>query len=69
MRSIRHSWRIALLAVAASVASFVASAAEEHPGKPLYEKHCATCHDHAQETKSVPFETLRGMRYGPFTSR
>jgi polyvinyl alcohol dehydrogenase (cytochrome) len=39
-------------------------AADDHPGKALYEKHCAACHDHAQETKSVPFETLRGMRYG-----
>jgi polyvinyl alcohol dehydrogenase (cytochrome) len=46
------SWSMALVA------------AEDHPGKALYEKHCATCHDHAQETKSVPFETLRGMRYG-----
>lgn len=58
-------WRIVvLLAVAAGVAPMVASAAEDHPGKALYEKHCSTCHDHAQETKSVPFETLRGMRYG-----
>ena len=59
----RHFWRIAALAFAASIAP-IASAAEEHPGKPLYEKHCAVCHDHAQETRSVPFETLRGMRYG-----
>ncbi len=44
--------------------SMAALAAQDHPGKALYEKHCAACHDHAQETKSVPFETLRGMRYG-----
>ena len=35
-----------------------------HPGKPLYDKYCATCHDHPIETKSVPFATLRGMRHG-----
>jgi polyvinyl alcohol dehydrogenase (cytochrome) len=35
-----------------------------HPGKALYDKHCAACHDHPQETKSVPFESLRGMRHG-----
>ncbi len=35
-----------------------------HPGKPLYDKYCSTCHDHPTETKSVPFATLRGMRHG-----
>ena len=60
----RRIWRAAVLAVAASFATIVAAAAEDHPGKALYVQHCATCHDHAQETKSVPFETLRGMRYG-----
>ena len=35
-----------------------------HPGKKLYDKYCATCHDHPVETKSVPFATLRGMRHG-----
>lgn len=35
-----------------------------HPGKALYDQHCAACHDHPVETKSVPFATLRGMRHG-----
>lgn len=35
-----------------------------HPGKPLYDRHCAACHDNPVETKSVPFATLRGMRHG-----
>jgi polyvinyl alcohol dehydrogenase (cytochrome) len=35
-----------------------------HPGKPLYDRYCASCHDHPMETKSVPFATLRGMRHG-----
>ena len=59
-----YPFRITWLALAAGLAPVAVPAAEEHPGKALYEKHCATCHDHAQETKSVPFETLRGMRYG-----
>src|SRR3954465_11271073 len=37
--------------------------APDHPGKALYQQHCAACHDHPVETKSVPFETLRGTRY------
>jgi polyvinyl alcohol dehydrogenase (cytochrome) len=37
--------------------------APAHPGQALYQQHCAACHDHPVETKSVPFETLRGMRY------
>jgi outer membrane protein assembly factor BamB len=56
--------RAFLAAAALLVAAQGAAAADEHPGKALYQKHCSTCHDHAQETKSVPFETLRGMRYG-----
>ena len=55
---------VILMAITAGVTPAFSAAAEDHPGKGLYEKHCATCHDHAQETKSVPFETLRGMRYG-----
>lgn len=34
-----------------------------HPGHALYQQYCAACHDRPVETKSVPFETLRGMRY------
>ncbi|HEY1283687.1 MAG TPA: PQQ-binding-like beta-propeller repeat protein [Steroidobacteraceae bacterium] len=33
------------------------------PGKVVYEKHCASCHDHP-ETRAPAFDTLKGMRYG-----
>ena len=50
------------LATAAEPAA-PAAAAGTHPGQSLYQQHCAACHDHPVETKSVPLETLRGMRY------
>jgi polyvinyl alcohol dehydrogenase (cytochrome) len=40
------------------------AAAQVHPGKVLYQKACAACHDHPAETRSPAFATLRGMRYG-----
>ncbi len=55
-----------LTAVAALVCIAAAQAAappSDHPGSALYQQHCSACHDHPVETKSVPFETLRGMRY------
>jgi polyvinyl alcohol dehydrogenase (cytochrome) len=53
---------LVFLAVAASGAALPAD--EVHPGKLLYEKSCASCHDHPAETRSPAFATLRGMRYG-----
>jgi polyvinyl alcohol dehydrogenase (cytochrome) len=43
----------------------LARAAEPPPpaGKALYDKHCASCHDHPQ-TRAPSFDTLKGMRYG-----
>src|SRR5262245_55909498 len=42
----------------------VANAADAPaPGKAVYEKHCASCHDHP-ETRAPSFDTLKGMRYG-----
>jgi polyvinyl alcohol dehydrogenase (cytochrome) len=35
-----------------------------HPGKAIYDRACAACHDHPQETRSPSFDTLKGMRYG-----
>src|SRR5262245_2152218 len=34
-----------------------------HSGKAVYDKHCASCHDHP-ETRAPAFDTLKGMRYG-----
>ena len=51
-----------LLACAAATAP-AAEPSPAHPGQALYQQHCAACHDKPVETKSVPLETLRGMRY------
>jgi polyvinyl alcohol dehydrogenase (cytochrome) len=41
-----------------------ASAVPAHPGKGVYERACAACHDHPGVTRAPAFEALRGMRYG-----
>ena len=51
-----------LLCLALAMAADAADA--PHPGKAVYDQACAACHDKPTETRSVPFETLRGMRYG-----
>ena len=45
------------------VAAPAAAAGAALPGKAVYEKSCASCHDHP-ETRAPAFDTLRGMRYG-----
>ena len=43
-----------------------ASAADvaPHPGKALYERHCASCHDKPDVSRAVPIAQLRTMRLG-----
>jgi polyvinyl alcohol dehydrogenase (cytochrome) len=41
-----------------------ASVSPAHPGKAVYERACAACHDHPGVTRAPTFEALRGMRYG-----
>ena len=39
-----------------------ASAAEgPHPGRLVYEAHCAACHDNPEQSKARTFETLQRM--------
>lgn len=35
---------------------------EDHPGRAVYEKTCATCHDRPEETRSPSLSTLKQMR-------
>ena len=41
-----------------------AAEAAPHPGKALYERHCASCHDKPDVSRAVPFAQLRTMRLG-----
>jgi polyvinyl alcohol dehydrogenase (cytochrome) len=63
----KFCWMILIFAcVVAGVAgpSRNANAAEipqVHPGKAVYDKHCAVCHDHPEESRSRSFATLQRM--------
>ena len=56
----------ALLAVALLAVPLAVQPADvvDHPGKALYEKHCAACHDKPDVSRAVPFAQLRTMRLG-----
>ena len=41
-----------------------AQPAAAHPGKAVYEKACASCHDHPGVTRAPSLDALKGMRYG-----
>jgi polyvinyl alcohol dehydrogenase (cytochrome) len=41
-----------------------AQQAADHPGKVVYERACASCHDHPGVTRAPAFDALKGMRYG-----
>jgi len=41
-----------------------ATEAATYPGKAVYDRACASCHDHPGVTRAPSFEALRGMRYG-----
>jgi polyvinyl alcohol dehydrogenase (cytochrome) len=61
--------RIAALAMSAFMPGIAAAAAPAdalaaHPGKALYEQHCAACHDKPDVSRAVPFAQLRTMRLG-----
>lgn len=43
-------------------------AQEDHPGKAVYQKACATCHDKPEETRAPAFETLMQMTAGTITT-
>lgn len=47
----------------AAAPSFSAEAGPAHPGKAVYDKSCASCHEHP-ETRAPALATLKGMRYG-----
>jgi len=49
---------------AAQAAMGVQSAPDApHPGKAIYEKACAACHDNPEATRSPSLSTLQAMRY------
>jgi polyvinyl alcohol dehydrogenase (cytochrome) len=49
-------------ALLALLAGSAATATTEHPGKPIYDRYCAACHNNAA-TKAPGSDTLKLMRY------
>ena len=56
-------FRLSLTAAVILVAG-LCEAQPTHPGKAVYDKACAACHDHPGTTRAPPFDALKGMRYG-----
>ena len=50
-----------LLVMALLVSSSDVLAATTHPGRAVYDQNCAACHDHPQESRSRPLESLQQM--------
>jgi polyvinyl alcohol dehydrogenase (cytochrome) len=50
-------------AAMAAAAAAMQAAGAEHPGKAVYARTCAACHDNPEATRSPSLDTLRGMRY------
>jgi polyvinyl alcohol dehydrogenase (cytochrome) len=50
-------------AAMAAAAAAMQSAGADHPGKAIYARSCAACHDNPEATRSPSLETLRSMRY------
>ncbi len=46
------------------VAASMVTAADPHPGQSVYQKSCASCHDHPDQTRAPTLEALKAMRYG-----
>ena len=49
-------------AAMATAAAAMQSAGADHPGKAIYARTCAACHDKPEATRSPSFDTLRSMR-------
>ena len=59
---VRLGFRLALLLAGCAQAAAVVPASP--PGKAVYDKACASCHDHPGTTRAPSFDALSGMRYG-----
>ncbi|GAB1263247.1 outer membrane protein assembly factor BamB family protein [Aurantivibrio infirmus] len=69
MKVIKLSSQVFLPLFTSMLVAFNASAQDmEHPGKAVYQKNCAVCHDKPEETKAPAFETLLQMTSGVVTA-
>lgn len=62
--SARSGALIVVLCLFAQAAFCQADGEPVHPGKTLYEQHCAACHDKPDISRAAPFAQLRTMRLG-----
>ena len=59
---LRHLLALLMAATAATPATEAATADQPpHPGRLVYEAHCAACHDHPEESQARTFQTLQRM--------
>jgi polyvinyl alcohol dehydrogenase (cytochrome) len=50
-------------AMAAAQAAMESGKSADHPGKAVYERVCAACHNNPEATRSPSLDTLKAMRY------
>ncbi len=62
LRAARFASLLLVCLVGAGVHGAVA-AEGDHPGKVVYDKACAACHDHPEQTRAPTLQALKGMRY------
>lgn len=62
----RWSMALAVVSLLASM-GVQAQSDDNHPGRAIYEKTCAACHDNPEATRSPALDTLRKMRFQQIT--
>jgi polyvinyl alcohol dehydrogenase (cytochrome) len=67
MVSERIGRSVFVLSLLTAHAAAFAQAPAEHPGKAVYEKACAACHNNPEATRSPGLDTLKGMRLQQIT--
>jgi len=56
-----------VISLIAGTSALAQQPAADHPGKAVYDKICATCHNNPEATRSPGLDTLKGMRLQQIT--